>query len=577
MQRAYESQSTMNASCGEIVALAPRSEPPSPVFENITIEGETVDTVVPVDKGERFPTPRGVVLPRPPSDELKYAYLNTRKTLVGFFACISLGAFVSGLVLFMLSTNSWWFWAVCMFAVLSAMVTMFLVFVLGRGFDYASHEAIIKRVRENTEDPFCPSVDILLPVCGEDIAILNNTWSYVAKVRHNGVLKVHVLDDGDSAEVKKLCLEYGFVYHVRDNRGYMKKAGNLRAAFANTGGDYYGIFDADFCPREDFLESIIGRFKEDPTIAIIQTPQFFEQRKEATYLERSAGAVQEIFYRLIQTELHSARRRMFKKYEPAYGAICVGSCAIYSRSALTSMGGTVEIEHSEDVLTGFHVTNAGYHVEYVPLNLTSGVCPNDHLAFFSQQYRWCSGSTTLMSSGDFWKADLGLVRRMCYFSGMLYYSACMISIFFAPIVTNLMVWKFPEIILFYNISFALVGIILMFVLLPLWSAQKWPITAYSTICAQNFAYTWAIKDKVFNTVGSWTPSGNCGKKSAMATKFRNARVFASLITFLNVTSICSGSFLHIFLWKDVEYWNVIPLMVVTVFYALNNLPFIFNI
>lgn len=576
MNRAYESQSTMNASCGEIVELAPHSVAPSPTFENITIAEEPVDTVVSITKGERYPVPKGVVLPRPPNDELKYAYLKTRKGLVALFAFISLAVFSTGLILFMRATGAWWFWAVCALAIVSSIITYILVVIVGNGFDYSAHEAIIKRVRENTEDPFCPSVDILLPVCGEDIAILNNTWSYVAKVRHNGVLKAHVLDDSDSAEVKKLCLEYGFIYHVRDNRGYMKKAGNLRAAFTKTDGDYFVILDADFCPREDFLESVLGRFKADPTIAIIQTPQFFEQRKEVSYLERGAGAVQEIFYRLIQPGRNSARKSYFKKYEPAYGSICVGTCAIYSRSALEPMGGTAEVEHSEDVRTGFRATKAGYHVEYVPLNLAGGVCPNDHRAFFAQQYRWCSGSTTLLTSAEFWKADLGFVRRMCYISGMLFYSTSMMTIFLGPALSNILIWVFPEVILYYNISFALTGIILMLLLIPLWSCQSWPYGAYATICAQNFAYTWAIKDKVFNTVGSWTPSGNCGKKSAMATKFRNARVFAFLVTFLNFASIFTGSFLHIFLWKDVEYWNVIPLMAITTFYASNYLPFIFN-
>jgi hypothetical protein len=51
---------------------------------------------------------------------------------------------------------------------------------------------------------------------------------------------------------------------------------------------------------------------------------------------------------------------------------------------------------------------------------------------------------------------------------------------------------------------------------------------------------------------------------------------AFLVTFLNFASVFTGSFLHIFLWKDVEYWNVIPLMVITTFYASNYLPFIFN-
>jgi cellulose synthase/poly-beta-1,6-N-acetylglucosamine synthase-like glycosyltransferase len=455
-------------------------------------------------------------------------------------------------------------------------VTFTLVIMIGRGFDFEKHNAIIKRIRDNVEDPFHPSVDILLPVCGEDIAILNNTWSYVSKVRHNGVLKVHVLDDSASENVKALCEEYGFIYHIRENRGFMKKAGNLRAAFTKTDGSYFVILDADFCPREDFLESVLGRFKDDPTIAIIQTPQFFEQRKESNYLENGASAVQEIFYRLIQPARNSSCKSLFKKYEPAYGSICVGTCAVYSRSALEPMGGTAEVEHSEDVRTGFRATKAGYHVEYVPLNLASGVCPNNHRSFFAQQYSWCSGSTTLLTSGEFWKTDLGFIRRMCYISGMLFYSTSMMTLFLGPALSNLLLWAYPEVILYYNISFALTGIILMLVLIPIWSVQPWPYGAYPTICAQNFAYTWAIKDKIFNTVGSWTPSGNCSKKSAMATKFRNARIFAFLLVFGNLASVFTGAFLQIFLFKDTEFYNVIPLMLITVFYWTNYLPFIFN-
>lgn len=526
---------------------------------------------------ETFLVPDGIVLPRPPNDELKFAYLKTNKALVALFAFISMAVFSTGLVLFMKGTGAWWYWSVCAILIISSFTTYILVILIGRGFDYEKHDAIIKRVRDNIEDPFRPSVDILLPVCGEDLAVLNNTWSYVSKVRHNGVLQIHVLDDSASDQVKALSERYGFTYHVRENRGYMKKAGNLRAAFTKTTGDYFLILDADFCPREDFLESVLGRFKDDPTIAIIQTPQFFEQRKEARYLERGAGAVQEIFYRLIQPARNSSRKSIFSKYEPAYGSICVGTCALYSRSALAPMGGTAEVEHSEDVRTGFRATKAGYHVEYIPLNLAGGVCPSDHRAFFAQQYRWCSGSTTLLTSAEFWKTDLGFIRRMCYISGMLFYSTSMMTLFLGPSLSNLLIWMFPNVILYYNISFALTGIILMLILVPLWSVQPWPYGAYATICAQNFAYTWAIKDKIFNTVGSWTPSGNCGKRSQMAVKFRNARIFAFLLVFGNFAAVFTGSFLQIFKFKDTEFYNLIPLMIITVFYTTNYLPFIFNL
>jgi cellulose synthase/poly-beta-1,6-N-acetylglucosamine synthase-like glycosyltransferase len=579
MMNRYESTSTMHASCGEIAILNDPS--PDGSIDHIEISGSPLESIAEIAIDEviemdHFPVPKGVVLPRPPNDELKLAYLKTNKALVGLFAFISMAVFSTGLVLFMRGTEAWWFWSVCALIIVSSFVTFILVILIGRGFDFEKHDTIIKRVRDNVEDPFRPSVDILLPVCGEDISILNNTWTYVSKVRHNGVLKVHVLDDSASDNVKALCEKHGFIYHVRENRGYMKKAGNLRAAFTKTDGDYFVILDADFCPREDFLESVLGRFKDDPTIAIIQTPQFFEQRNEANYLERGAGAVQEIFYRLIQPARNSSRKHLFKKYEPAYGSICVGTCAIYSRSALEPMGGTAEVEHSEDVRTGFRATKAGYHVEYVPLNLAGGVCPNDHRSFFAQQYRWCSGSTTLLTSGEFWKTDLGFIRRMCYISGMLFYSTSMMTLFLGPALSNLLIWVFPEVILYYNISFALTGILLMLVLIPIWSVQKWPYGSYATICSQNLAYTWAIKDKIFNTVGSWTPSGNCGKKSAMATKFRNARIFAFLLVFGNLASVFTGSFLQIFLWQDTDFYNVIPLLAITVFYATNYLPFIFN-
>lgn len=86
----------------------------------------------------------------------------------------------------------------------------------------------------------------------------------------------------------------------RDNRPELKKAGNLRYAFARTSGELYAIFDADFCPRPDFLRETVPYFDAEPSIGILQTPQFFRRREEQTWVEQGAGASQELFYRLIQ-------------------------------------------------------------------------------------------------------------------------------------------------------------------------------------------------------------------------------------------------------------------------------------
>jgi len=85
----------------------------------------------------------------------------------------------------------------------------------------------------------------------------------------------------------------------RDNRPEMRKAGNLRHAFSRTSGEAYAILDADFCPRPDFLREMVP-YLLDPSIGIVQSPQYFRWREEQTWTERGAGASQEFFYRLEQ-------------------------------------------------------------------------------------------------------------------------------------------------------------------------------------------------------------------------------------------------------------------------------------
>lgn len=234
------------------------------------------------------------------------------------------------------------------------------------------------------------------------MAILENTYKYVQKLEYpEGKMKVWVLDDGGQPEVAVLASQYGFNYICRDDRGRLKKAGNLRWAFARTSGDFFVIYDADFCPRHDYLTELIPRMQADSNIAIIQTPQYFRTTDEQTWVERGAGAVQELFYRYIQVNRNKWG-----------GAICVGSNATYRRSALVDTGGTAEVGASEDVHTGFYAVDHGWRLDYVPLNLACGICPDTPRAFFSQQVRWCQGSTSLLLNWHFWRSNLTWAQKV---------------------------------------------------------------------------------------------------------------------------------------------------------------------
>ncbi len=79
-------------------------------------------------------------------------------------------------------------------------------------------------------------------------------------------------------------------------------------------------------------------------------------------------------------------------------AICVGTSAVYRRAALEPQGGPTLIPYAEDVHTGLDVRLAGWSVRYVPVLLSTGICPDNLDAFVRQQYRWCTGNAGIVFS-----------------------------------------------------------------------------------------------------------------------------------------------------------------------------------
>jgi len=119
------------------------------------------------------------------------------------------------------------------------------------------------------------SVDVFFPTFDEDVELVRLSLIDAAKITypHNINIKVHVLDDGNRPHMKQLAEEMGCNYITRDNNvGF--KAGNMRNAMEQTGGDFILICDADTRPFPTILENTLGYFR-DPDVAWVQTPQWF--------------------------------------------------------------------------------------------------------------------------------------------------------------------------------------------------------------------------------------------------------------------------------------------------------------
>lgn len=189
----------------------------------------------------RVPPP--LIMPSGPTNEEKLLYLKTNRLGLYSFGVLSFLSLSAGMWLFVVSAVQFYWFGAMVILLQAYLFVSYGVSLVGKDFDYENHLKILQEHPIN--EVTAPTVDIYLPCCKEPIEVLANTYKYVKALKYPaGKMKVFVLDDGASAEVEALAAEYGYTYICREDRPRLKKAGNLRWAFARTTGDYFAIYDA---------------------------------------------------------------------------------------------------------------------------------------------------------------------------------------------------------------------------------------------------------------------------------------------------------------------------------------------
>ena len=491
-------------------------------------------------------------LPTPPNDFELWWYLGRQRREVQI--AMSLSFVIASVSMIQFSRNSPWlfiFYILLGINIVSSVLHLFTGFN-GRKISRRSHEQTVAAWKARPEQAFA-DVDVYLPVCAEDIAVLRNTFYYTSKMEWGGNLKVWVLDDADQPEVKVLAEEFGFEYIVRANRGEMKKAGNLKNAFNETTAEFIVIFDADFCPRVDFLEHTVP-YMANEKVGIVQTPQFFDVKPHMGWLERTAGATQELFYRWVQP----SRDRLG-------GAVCVGSCALYRRSALEAIGGFAQIEHSEDVHTGLALMRAGFETKYVPILVSRGLCPDDLSGFLNQQYRWANGSMTSLKSGSAQIFPLSVWQAACFWSGFTYYISTAVNVLLLhfPIV-YLLVFD-PTAIRASYVLYFLPGFFTYFVLIPRASRLPWRFEVMRVQIAYSLAHALSIWHKILGVTAGWVPTGVVGKKNPLARTIAKVGITVLSINVL-VPALAMSYDIAAYGWK--EYWATAAVLMTYTYLAV---------
>jgi cellulose synthase (UDP-forming) len=221
-----------------------------------------------------------------------------------------------------------------------------------------------------------PAVDVLVPVYGEPVEVVEPTIAAAARLRGADV-RVHVLDDGGSDAIRAMAERHGADYVRRPGREGAK-AGNLNHALAGTGAPFVAVLDCDHVPGPRLLEATLGALA-DPRAAFAQAPQYYANHATGE-VPAAAWSQQALFFGPIARgkDGHDA---MF----------CCGTNVVFRRAALDAVGGFPEASVTEDFELSIRLHEAGWTSHYVPEVLACGLGPEDMASYVSQQQRWSRG------------------------------------------------------------------------------------------------------------------------------------------------------------------------------------------
>jgi cellulose synthase (UDP-forming) len=157
-------------------------------------------------------------------------------------------------------------------------------------------------------------VDVFFTTYSEDPELVRRSLADAKRMSYPYPIEIqiHVLDDGKREAMRQVAVEEGVGYLTRTgNAGF--KAGNLRNALEQTGGDFVVICDADTRPFPTLLAHTLGYFR-DPDMAWVQTPQWFFDLPEGRRLPAAWGR-----------RLGRAGRFLGRAVEACIGPVTVGA------------------------------------------------------------------------------------------------------------------------------------------------------------------------------------------------------------------------------------------------------------
>jgi len=252
--------------------------------------------------------------------------------------------------------------------------------------------ALYYRTRDRLNQPLpevqeWPVVTVQLPLYNEQY-VARRLIDSVCRMRYpRSRLQIQVLDDstddttGIVAERVELYRRQGIdIEHIQrlDRLGF--KAGALEAGLERARGELLAIFDADFVPEPDFLESTIPCF-EDPRVGMVQA-RWDHINRGYSLLTRVQAILLDGHFAIE----HAARNGSGRFFN------FNGTAGVWRRRAIEEVGGWQHDTLTEDLDLSYRAQLAGWRFVFRPQTRAPAELPVDINGFKGQQFRWAKGS-----------------------------------------------------------------------------------------------------------------------------------------------------------------------------------------
>ncbi len=209
---------------------------------------------------------------------------------------------------------------------------------------------------------------------GEPLSMFKKTLEACANISYPHT--TYLLDDTQDPGFKEVAEENGAVWlELVGLPG--AKAGKVNKALQIIDEDFVLIMDPDHIPFPNFLDEVLGFFK-DEKIGFVQVSQaYYNQYRSFT--ARGAAEQTYTFYGPTMMGMYG------------YGtSVAIGANCTFRKKALESIGGH-GIGLAEDLITSIRLHAAGWKSVFNPVVVSRGLVPEDFGSFCKQQLKWSRG------------------------------------------------------------------------------------------------------------------------------------------------------------------------------------------